>query len=265
MTKSVFPPLSTDIIEANLQTERIGKKILVYRSTSSTNDIAAEYARNKKNDGLVIFAEQQSAGRGRAGNFWTTGKSDSILCSVLLTQSSIKGELLSLTCAVAVAESLGKIGKHHAKIKWPNDIMLAQKKIAGILLEAKPGKRRTSYIIGIGINCHQRKDDFASELRKTATSIDIPSRSVCDRNLIAKALLSSLDHWLRTAENNSKKVIEKWQELSIQLGHRVELIFNGKNFAGNCIGIDPQKGLILHLDHGRIRFFDAAHTSIIKK
>ena len=70
--------------------------------------------------------------------------------------------------------------------------MLAEKKIAGILLEAKPGKRRTSYILGIGINCHQQKDDFAAELQKTATSIDIQSRSVCDRNSIAKSLLSSL-------------------------------------------------------------------------
>jgi BirA family biotin operon repressor/biotin-[acetyl-CoA-carboxylase] ligase len=72
--------LDPDRIKANLKTKRIGRKILVYNSTSSTNDIAAEYARNKENDGLVIFAEEQTAGRGRAGAKWHSSHADSILC-----------------------------------------------------------------------------------------------------------------------------------------------------------------------------------------
>ena len=72
--------LDPDKIKANLKTKRIGGKILVFNSTSSTNDIAAEYARNKQNDGMVIFAEEQTAGRGRAGNKWLSGRADSILC-----------------------------------------------------------------------------------------------------------------------------------------------------------------------------------------
>ena len=72
--------LDPDKIKANLKTKRIGGKILVYDSTSSTNDVAAEYARNKQNDGLAIFAEEQIAGRGRAGNKWLSGRADSILC-----------------------------------------------------------------------------------------------------------------------------------------------------------------------------------------
>jgi BirA family biotin operon repressor/biotin-[acetyl-CoA-carboxylase] ligase len=266
--------LDPDKITAGLKTKRIGRSILVYDSTSSTQTVAAEYARNKENDGLVIFAEQQTAGRGRAGNLWQSGRSDSLLCSVVLTESSLPAELLSLTCAVAVAETIGKPGRNHARIKWPNDIMLDGKKIAGILLESKSLpiskskidiRKSEIYIVGIGINCHQKTGSFAAELQPIATSMDIETQSVTDRISLAKRLLTSLDHWLDLAGRSGKKVIDEWQDLSIQLGHRVKLIYNGRQFAGNCIGVDPEKGLILQLDTGGVRMFDAAHSSIAKQ
>ena len=287
--------LDPDKIKANLKTKRIGGKILVYDSTSSTNDIAAEYARNRQNDGLVVFAEEQTAGRGRTGNKWLSGRADSILCSIVLIENKLSDELLSLTCAVAVAETIGTTGGCRAKIKWPNDIMLNGKKVAGILLESRslpiadcgeavpalrpvgilptetnkgkmPSPRRKSkiYIAGIGINCHQKKESFPDELQQIATSIDAESHSISDRVLLAKRLLSSVDQWLQAAANNSEKVIDRWRELSIQLSHRLTLIFNGAKFTGHCIGIDPEKGLILKLDTGGIRMFDAVHTSVAK-
>ena len=275
--------LDPDKIKANLKTKRIGGKILVYDSTSSTNDIAAEYARNKQNDGLVIFAEEQTAGRGRAGNKWLSGRADSILCSIVLStggSQTAPAELLSLTFAVAVAEAIGTTGRGRAKIKWPNDIMLNGKKVAGILLESRSfpiadcrlptskseieNRKSKIYVAGIGINCHQRKESFPDELQQIATSIDAESHSISDRVLLAKRLLSSVDHWLEVAANNSEKVIDRWRELSIQLSHRMTLIYNGVKFAGHCIGIDPEKGLILRLDTGGIRMFDAVHTSVAK-
>ena len=256
--------LDSDKIKANLRTSRIGKEVIVYDSTSSTNDVAAEYTKNKNNNGLAIFAEEQTLGRGRAGNEWLSARADSILCSIVLTNCKLNAELLSITCAVATAEAIGKIGTGSTKIKWPNDIILNNKKIAGILLESKIDNNRTSYIIGIGINCHQEKSSFPEDLQQTATSVDIESRSTTDRVSLAKRLLTSIDHWLKVAEKNSKKVIGRWQKLSIQLGHRLTLVFNGKKFTGNCTGIDPHKGLILQLDTGGVRMFDAAHTTIAK-
>lgn len=252
--------LDPDEIQANLKTKRIGKNVLVYASTSSTNDIAAEYAKNIENDGLVIFAEEQTAGRGRSGNAWLSKPSESILCSILLTDCKLNPELLSLTCAVAVAEAIGR----PAKIKWPNDIFLNSKKVAGILLESKSNNQRNTCILGIGINCHQQKDSFGPELQSIATSIDIESRSTLDRLGLAKRLLSSMEHWLDIAQRDPDKVTSRWRTLSIQLNHRVTLLFNGRKFIGNCIGIDPQKGLILQLDKGGIRMFDAPHTTITK-
>ncbi len=259
--------LEPDKIKANLKTKRIGRKILVYNRTSSTQAIAAEYAKSKGNDGLVIFAEEQIAGRGRAGNEWYSSRSDSILCSIVLSTDGSRtapAELLSLTCAVAVAEAIGSSAKGQAKIKWPNDIILNGKKVAGILLESKTDNSGNTCIIGIGINCHQKKDSFPDELQSIATSIDIESHSTSDRISLAKRLLTSMEHWLEVAAQTSEKVIDQWRNLSVQLGHRVKLIYNGREFSGNCIGIDPEKGLILQLDSGGVRMFDAAHTTVFK-
>jgi len=252
--------LEPDLVSKGLNTRYIGSKIIVFKSTSSTNTVAAEYARNKDNNGLAVFAEEQTKGRGRAINKWLSGQSDSLLVSIVLTSCTLKPELISLVCAVAAAGAVGE----EAQIKWPNDIIICGKKAGGILLESKNYKNHSAYIIGIGINCHQQKRDFPSEIRKTATSLDIETGSFTDRTNLAKRLLTSLEHWLEMAAKNTKKVIDKWQQLSIQLHHRVSLIHNRRKFSGTCIGIDPEKGLIVQLDSGSVRFFDAAHTTIEK-
>jgi len=252
--------LDPDKIKANLNTRRVGRKILVYNSTSSTNDIAFEYASNRKNDGLVIFTEEQTAGRGRTGAKWFSGRRDSILCSIVLTKINCSAELLSLASAVAVADTIGK----QAKIKWPNDIVINGRKIAGILLESRICNSHTVYVIGVGINCHQKKDSFPPELQSIATSIDIESKTICDRISLAKRLLTSMEHWLEVAEKDGDEIIGQWQKISTLLNQRITLIFNGDEFTGNCIGIDPEKGLILQLETGGVRMFDAAHTTIVK-
>jgi BirA family biotin operon repressor/biotin-[acetyl-CoA-carboxylase] ligase len=256
--------LDPDDIKTDLCTKRIGREVVLFKSTSSTNDIAAEYAANPANDGLVVFAEHQTAGRGRAGNQWCSGSSDSILCSIVLSDYQCGAELLSLMSAVAVAEAIGKIAGSEAKVKWPNDIYLKNKKIAGILLESKPNSRGTAHIIGIGINCHQEKESFAGELAGTATSIDIESGAVCDRVSLVRRLLTSLDHWLEVTGANGENVVDRWSQLSVQLGHRISVVYNGRKFTGHCTGLDPKKGLLLRLDTGGVRMFDAAHTSIAK-
>jgi len=287
--------LDPDLIRANLKTKRIGGKVLVYDRTSSTNDVAAEYARNPDNDGLVVFAEEQTAGRGRTGATWQGGRQESLLFSVALVDCDVSSELLSLTCAVAVAEAIGQTGGCQAGIKWPNDIILDGKKVAGILLESKSQRtedrrqrtadreRKTDdrrqtvedsavlrppssaiHVIGIGINCHQTPESFPPDLQATATSLDLVSGTRCQRVTVAKRVLTSLDHWLRVAERNGRQVIDTWSRLSTQLGQRVTLSCNKRRFTGNCIGVDPEKGLILQLDRGGVRIFDAAHTHIVK-
>ena len=265
MARGILTLLDPDKIRKNLNTRRIGKKVIVYNSTASTNDVAVQYAKNKNNNGLVVLAEEQVRGRGRSGNKWVAGFADSVICSILLTNCAANAELLSLTIAVATAEAIGKCTKAEAKIKWPNDIILNNKKVAGILVESRKTNKHTAYVIGIGINCHQSKLDFSAELRKTATSIDIETGGQIDRISLTKRLLTSIDNWLEIAEQDKEEIIENWRRLSTQLGQRVSLVYNKKKFAGNCVGIDPEKGLILQLDTGGIRMFQAAQTTIAKE
>ena len=260
MSRAGTELLDVDEIKSNLKTNRIGGNVLVFNSTSSTNDIARRYIGDKNNDGLAVFAEEQTAGRGRGVNKWYSRRSDSIICSILLIDNKLNIELLSLTTAVAVADAIGK----PAKIKWPNDIILNDKKVGGILIENIHDNNLNSCIIGIGINCHQKKDDFPKEIQPVATSLDVESHSITNRNLLAKRLLSSMDYWLEIAKKDSRIIVDQWHLLSILSGHRLILLFNGKKFAGNCIGIDPEKGLILQLDTGGVRMFDAAHTTIAR-
>ena len=260
-----YIPLDVDFIKANLGTGRIGKEIIVYQSTSSTNDIAAEYAKGgKKNDGLVVFAEYQTAGRGRRGNVWQSQAGKSILCSILLYEPDIKPDALVLACGVAVAESVGRCGKDTAKIKWPNDILLDDKKVAGVLVEGISIKKQKFFIVGIGINCHQKKGDFSDELSQTATSIDIQSSAKCDRNRIAKRLLVNLDHFVAAELKNSEKIVKKWHDLSVLVGRRITVEHNSRQFTGNCIGIEPTEGLIIQLERGGVKMFDAASTTVVK-
>lgn len=257
--------LDVDIIESGLGTELVGSSILLYESTSSTNDVAWEYSRNIDNDGLCVFAEDQNKGRGRRGNQWISQRGQSLLCSILLTDSDLEAELLTIVSAVAAAEAIDKfVSASPAQIKWPNDVDLNSKKVAGILLESRTDGKRSDYVIGVGINCHQREQFFRRQhFARAGTAIDIQSREFTDRNKLARELLRCFDSWLKIARTDRENVIGRWGELSSQLGHRITLEYDQKRFSGNCVGLDPVHGLILQLDSGGVRMFEAAQTSII--
>ena len=251
--------LDPDRIQAKLGTTRAGTDVIVYDRTASTNDIAFEYAKNPANNGLAIFAEEQTAGRGRGGNRWESTWGRSILCSVVLGESQLSCDLLSLASAVATAEAIDAT----ARIKWPNDVFLNGKKVAGLLLEGRTQASATTCVLGIGINCHQKYEDFGPRLQGIATSVDMELGGCCDRTALSRRLLISIDYWLDKAATDAKAVGSRWRDLSVQLGHRISLSYNGRAFTGHCIGADPDEGLILRLDTGGVRMFPAAQSSIV--
>ena len=258
--------LDIDVIRAGLKTKRVGQQVVVYESTASTNDLAWEYGRSDENNGTCVFAELQTSGRGRLGNKWLSRRSESILCSILLMGLECDTELLTIASALAVAEAVGGCGKANVRIKWPNDIMINGRKIAGILLESRITNGRCDYVIGVGINCHQDQKFFdGAGLEVPGTSVDIANDIVVDRNELSRSLLCSFDKCLAIAESDGERVINSWQQLSALLGRRIEVEANQERFAGNCIGVDPAKGLILRLDSGAIRMFEASYTTIVKR
>jgi len=262
---SAFSGLDVDLIQSRLTGDPL-RKLLLYKSTASTNDVAWKYASTTQNDGLVVLAEQQEAGRGRQGRQWYSPPRQSILCSILKLDLRIEAEMVTLAAAVAVAETVDCYVRGHTQIKWPNDIWVEGRKAAGILVESKPERPARDYVIGIGVNCHQDSAWFdRTALRAPATSIDIERDGPVDRNALAADMLNSVDRWLDEARKDSTPVIARWKEMSRLLGAHVVLEYDQRQFAGHCVGVDPIKGLILQLERGGVRMFDAAHTTMVRQ
>ena len=257
----MYDRLDVDSIEANTPS-----KVVLYSSTASTNDTAWRFATKQKYNGLAVLAEAQTSGRGRQGNNWIADKYQSILCSILFMDCKAETEIITLAVPIAIAQTLNKNNLSNAKIKWPNDVLVDDKKIAGVLIESRRSNTANNFVIGIGINCHQSPDSFKDKkLTSPATSIDWEIQGICDRNKIAADLINSVTEWVQIASSNTDQILKTWHKLSIQIGQRVKLKYKDQNFAGNCIGVDPIAGLILQLDAGTVRMFDAAHTTIIKQ
>lgn len=255
-------PLNKIRIEKSLLRER---KVVVFNRTASTNDVAWEYAKGKASDGLVVLAEEQTKGRGRRNNSWQSVGGASILCSFVQKKTFLEPELLTLTIAVAISDAVGKCCGVFPRIKWPNDLFLNGKKIGGILLESRINNGCRDCVVGFGINCNQDQVFFKKHhLSKIATSIFLESDRFIDRDTLVAEILNSVDDCLQLAQKDPDSVILKWRQKSLLLGHRVTVEYNRKQFSGQCVNIDPVNGLVLQLDRGGVRMFDAAHSTIVK-
>ena len=224
--------LSSELIEYGLGTERIGKKVLVYDSTESTNDVAWQYAAESGYDGLSVFAEQQRSGRGRMGRTWSAPAGSSILCSVLLqNEQQIQAAALPLLAGLATATTLEKQIEPRMHIRWPNDVTLAGRKVAGTIVESRPSVTGNEYVIGIGINCGQREQDFPDDLRETATSLRQVTGREIDRLSLTQELLRQLDHWITIVKNDGVQNLHtEWAVRCDDIGRRITVARNRQTF-----------------------------------
>ncbi len=204
MTDGNSPRLDPDKLRAALPADAIiGRQILVFEETDSTNDLAARAGDDGLPEGLAIFAENQRAGRGRLDRKWTSTPRQALLLSVLLRPAAVpmaRWPELTFCAALAVAETAEQLTGEPARIKWPNDVLLGGRKIAGILLEAHHRQTPGFVVIGIGVNVRQQLDDFAPELRDRAGSLAMASSdaSPLDRHRVASLLLERLaTHYAR--------------------------------------------------------------------
>src|SRR3954469_18386865 len=148
----------------HFETERVGRRVLVYDSVDSTNTRAAEFARsNPDADGLVLVADQQTAGRGQYGRVWVSRPGSSLLMSVVLRPPPelLRPVILTAWAAVSVAEAILTLTGAQARIKWPNDLLIRGKKVCGILIEQTGTGSELVTVAGIGLNLNQTADEFA--------------------------------------------------------------------------------------------------------
>ncbi len=199
------PRLDPDLLRAALPADApVGCRILVFEETGSTNDLAARAGDDGLPGGLVIFAESQRAGRGRLGRPWTSPPRQALLFSVLLRPDTVavnRWPELTFCAALAVAETAERLIGQPARIKWPNDVLVAGRKVAGILLEAHRRQTPGFVVVGIGVNVLQHPADFAPELRERAGSLAMVSADGApppDRHQVAGMLLQRLGiHYAR--------------------------------------------------------------------
>jgi BirA family biotin operon repressor/biotin-[acetyl-CoA-carboxylase] ligase len=240
--------LCPDQIEEGLDTRRIGRRIAVWNRVTSTNDLAARAAGSTVNEGLVVLAEEQSAGRGRRGRTWTAPSGASILMSVLLFPPPDLAETAWLTAlgAVATAEVVAEWTGSDPRIKWPNDVRVGGRKIAGVLVERGQGA-----VIGIGLNANIDPGDFPEELRDAATSLRILNGRPVDRSEVARALIRRLDAWYDLGRSGGPATLNPpWRDRSEHLGQTVQVHTPQGPALGRLDDLHLQDGLCLTLRDG---------------
>lgn len=189
-----------DDVRAGLdENVRIGREIIVLEQTSSTNDFLLQMAAPEVGEGLVVFAESQTAGRGQRGNRWSSAQRQGLWLSILLRPEISVAESSRLTTWIAqgVADSIAQELSVIATVKAPNDVYAGNRKVAGVLVEMRAAGKSHIAIAGIGINLNQQLHDFPAELRERAGSLAMVTGKRIDRRDFAVAVLRNLDRTYR--------------------------------------------------------------------
>ncbi len=239
-------------IQHGLKAKYLGKKIIYEDTVSSTMDLAFRLGMEGAVEGTLVCAEGQTKGKGRLGRQWNSPKGKGIYMSVILRPSLPPTEVAQLTllAAVAVCEAIQRVSGVAASIKWPNDILVENRKLAGILTELSAETDRVRFVvIGIGINVNTSP----SVLPPHATSLKEESQKKVSRVELLQEILLELENWYeRLKKQGFAPVVERWKELSSTLGKRVRLVDPSGTIEGEAVDLDKTGRLMIRNDAGLI-------------
>jgi BirA family biotin operon repressor/biotin-[acetyl-CoA-carboxylase] ligase len=216
----------------------IGSPRIHHRLTDSTNERGKELAIAGAPHGTLVTADEQSAGRGRQGRSWVAPPGRALLMSVVLRDLNAAMAMVPLAAAVAVAEAFPGVG---TQIKWPNDVWIERRKVAGILVEGRPQEGWA--VLGIGLNVATELDELPVELRETATSLRIAHAGIATPAEALAVLLPALERWLGEAP---LEVLAAWRARDALAGERIA--WDGGE--GVAAGVDDEGSLLVDLDGG---------------
>ncbi len=236
------------------QTKWMGKKIHYFDALDSTNWTAYELALRGGEEGEVVIAESQKKGRGRLGRHWISPPHTNLYLSVILRPKipPHHASLVTFMAAVATADAIEKYSNLKPSIKWPNDLLLKERKVAGLLNEIHSEADHIHFIIlGIGINLNMGIKRFPEEIRNKATSLSEEMGRTVSRREFAALLLEELERWYEILSNSDgTPVLRAWRERAQIAGKKVKVSFFGQVQSGNAVDVDSDGALILRLANG---------------
>jgi BirA family biotin operon repressor/biotin-[acetyl-CoA-carboxylase] ligase len=237
-----------------LNTHDVGQVLHCFESIGSTSDHAKALADDGAGHGEVVVAEEQTGGRGRRGRGWITAPGRNVAFSVVLRPSGLptaRAPELTLVASLAVCDALRRAGVE-AGIKWPNDILVGGRKIAGILTELAAEPDQVHWVVvGVGVNVNAREEDFPPELRPLATSVILERGQAAPRSLFLAACLTLLEEWYdRHAEEGFEPIRAAWKERSVTLGREVMVQVEGREVVGLAEDLDDSGALLVRTATG---------------
>jgi len=235
--------LSSAAIADNLGTRFIGQRVIYYPSLASTNDAAKQEAQQGAREGTVVIAGEQTAGRGRIKRAWLSPKG-SIALSIILHPELAYLPSLIMVASLGVVHCLEKVAGLKPEIKWPNDVLINQKKVCGILIESEvKGKRADYAIIGIGINVNLKPSAFP-QISPTATSLSQElGRDISQLDMI-RCLLAEIES-LYLALPSGDAVYKQWRDNLATLGKRVRVSSEETTYEGIAESVASDGSLLL--------------------
>ena len=245
--------LNYEEIQGYLKTASIGRKIQYYESIDSTNKRAKEIA-NVEKEGTIIVAEEQIQGKGRLGREWISPRGKGLYMSIILKPhvDPIKVSRVTLIGAGAVNKALVNLGIK-SQIKWPNDILINGKKVAGILTEISGELNMVDYLVmGIGINVNLNKSDIPKDLKDKATSINIEEGKIINRKVLMANILNEFEELYMDFKDNDNisKTIEICRDKSALIGKEVKVIRGRETRKGKALDIGETGELIVEFETG---------------
>jgi BirA family biotin operon repressor/biotin-[acetyl-CoA-carboxylase] ligase len=242
--------LSPAAITDGLATRFIGQEVSCYPSLPSTNDVARRRAKAGAKEGTVIVAEEQTAGRGRIKRRWLSPRG-SIALSIILYPPLEYLPCLIMVASLAVAGSIEQVTNLKAQIKWPNDVLVNDKKICGILVESDVRGNKVDYaVIGIGINVNLEVSEFP-QIAPIATSLSRELGSDVPRLKIVRSLLAQAEKlYLALADGDS--VFKQWRDRLVTLGKEVQVSSGEAVHKGIAESVAPDGSLLLRQPDGSL-------------
>lgn len=257
-----------EILEKRNAGKLIGHKIYYYSETGSTNDEAFALGIAGAPEGVVVIADSQSRGKGRFKRSWYSPSGENIYTSIILRpqiESSISSRI-PIMAGVAVAETLNYYCPNRIKLKWPNDVLINNKKVCGILLQAKIANGEISFIVlGIGINVNIAYNQLSEEIRDSATSLSMESGGEISRQELIISLYENLGKWYKQLlQKGFNPIKQKWLELTPMIGKTVQVKFKDETIEGKASDLDDDGSLILLAEGHKIIKISAGDATIVR-